>query len=540
MTLERLNGARSAAPECSAMPVPMRAELTAPTYLLVALTVAVTLAFTLFIETRAPLRDDVAWMIYLAENWLDGGRPYGPLVEVNPPTMVWLSMPPVLLARVLNVSVLTLTPLFFAASVLVCAWITAETLRRRAVYENAAVVFGLLSVTLLLLPLSEFGEREHLIAAAALPYLALHAGRLPASGTGRGEAVLAGLLAGICCGMKPHYALPFLLVSGWSAFSGRRLPWLCLVITAATVLALAVATLLLTPAYLNEVVPLALRLYAPLPSTPMLPVAAQPAVIALVGAVLLRVALRPRLQDGGIVDVLLVFALASWMVYLVQYKGFFYQRIPGTVATFLALAAWTVAARASFRGRPAFAVATVLLLLGSVAHAGVRGVMRVQLAADPDVRPEARMAEYLRSRGASSYVAYTYYLSWGFPLVQSAGVSWALRYPSTWALRAEHEQAIGQPHRSPIETSVRRLVVEDFLAGCPDLVAVGENEGMDYLAVLAAEGHAFTAAWAHYRPIGQINQFRIYARPRESTKSSVCGGDAPPDAPLPASAAPAK
>ncbi len=497
----------------------------------------VVVGLALLVEARAPLRDDVAWLIYLAENWLDGGRPYGDLVEVNPPTAIWISMLPVLLSRGLGIAVMTLTPFFYATAVLACAWLTAGVLRRRGVFADRAATFAALAITLTLLPLSEFGEREHLIAAFALPYLALHAGKAPTGAggrgaPGRGDALLAGLLAGVCVGMKPHYALPFVLATGWAMFSGGRPPWRATLAAAATVLALALATVLFTPDYLDRAVPLALRFYAPVPSTPMLPLAAMPAVAALGGAAVLWWAHRRRPQDGGTTGVLLAFALGSWIVYLIQYKGFFYQRIPGTVATFLALLAWTFTARRLPARRGAHLAAAVLLLLGAAVHPLVRVGMRAALAADPDARPEARMIEYLRDRGARSYVAYTYYLSWGFPLVQTAGVSWGSRFVSTWALRAEQERLArepGQPGDEPAADHLaRRWMVEDFLNTCPELVAVAGDEGMDYLALLAADGPAFTRAWAHYRPFAEINQFRVYARPRGSTGPSVCGREAAP------------
>ena len=43
----------------------------------------VTLAFVLATSMLSPLKDDVAWLLYVARKWLSGQRLYEDLVEVN-------------------------------------------------------------------------------------------------------------------------------------------------------------------------------------------------------------------------------------------------------------------------------------------------------------------------------------------------------------------------------------------------------------------------------------------------------------------------
>ena len=42
------------------------------------------LGFVLFTTLKAPLKDDVAWLLYVAQQWLAGRQLYVDLVEVNP------------------------------------------------------------------------------------------------------------------------------------------------------------------------------------------------------------------------------------------------------------------------------------------------------------------------------------------------------------------------------------------------------------------------------------------------------------------------
>ncbi len=50
------------------------------------------LGASLLAAMRAPAKDDVAWLLYIADQWLDGDRrPYADILEINPPPAVWAS-----------------------------------------------------------------------------------------------------------------------------------------------------------------------------------------------------------------------------------------------------------------------------------------------------------------------------------------------------------------------------------------------------------------------------------------------------------------
>src|SRR5690349_1957139 len=105
-------------------PVP-RPVVTALSLLLLTTVIAV----ILFVALRSPLKDDVAWLLYVARRWLAGRELYVDVVEVNPPLIVWISAVPIRLAGWLGIDPqLTAIP-FFVAAVLGCAWWTASLLR---------------------------------------------------------------------------------------------------------------------------------------------------------------------------------------------------------------------------------------------------------------------------------------------------------------------------------------------------------------------------------------------------------------------------
>src|ERR1700739_4588515 len=79
------------------------------------------IAVILFVALRSPLKDDIAWLLYVARRWLAGRELYVDVVEVNPPLIIWLSAIPVRLADWLDASAQAVAIPYFIAIVLGCA-----------------------------------------------------------------------------------------------------------------------------------------------------------------------------------------------------------------------------------------------------------------------------------------------------------------------------------------------------------------------------------------------------------------------------------
>ena len=133
-------------------------------------------AVVLFTMLRSPLKDDVAWLLYVARRWLAGRELYIDVVEINPPLIVWISAIPIQLASVLGIDAQYTAIPFFVAAVLGCAWWTASLLQGSGrLFDDRLPVFAAIGTVLLVVPAGDLGQREHLLVAAILPYLALFA-----------------------------------------------------------------------------------------------------------------------------------------------------------------------------------------------------------------------------------------------------------------------------------------------------------------------------------------------------------------------------
>ena len=89
------------------------------------------LAIMLFAVMRTPLKDDIAWLLYVARRWMAGRALYVDVVEVNPPLIVWLSAVPIQIGGWLDIDPQRIAMPFFIVSVMGCAWWAAALLRAR-------------------------------------------------------------------------------------------------------------------------------------------------------------------------------------------------------------------------------------------------------------------------------------------------------------------------------------------------------------------------------------------------------------------------
>ena len=157
-----------------------------------------------------PLNHDVGAVLAFSQRWLGGEHLYTDLIDVNPPLIFVLNLVPAAVAawtgldgtRALQLSLLAYGAL---------AWRIGWLVRDRPAEGPAERAFlDVLPALVLLGAGYDFGQREHLMAIGALPYLLCAARR--AEGKAPGGRFGAALLAGVAFALKPHFlAIPCLV-----------------------------------------------------------------------------------------------------------------------------------------------------------------------------------------------------------------------------------------------------------------------------------------------------------------------------------------
>ena len=298
-------------------------------------------------------------------------------------------------------------------------------------FAERVTVFAIVSSVFLLIPAGELGQREHLLAAALLPYLILFAQRLDGRSASVTASVAAGMLAGLGCALKPRYGAVFVVLEGVGLLYGLR-PWRVLPIAAlATATAYAGLVVVVCPAYLQRAVPMALALYGAT-DVPMLDLLSDSAlliagIMVAFGLLWLR---RHEIRDRSLMLTLLVFAATSTVICFVDGKDWFYHRLPATIATVLALMLWIAAElrHASSPLRRLSVVGAVLTLAAFCFNSAQLMQPELVAAIEPRTTAVQRLEQIIKAEHARSYIAFSEWIALGFPVVNETGVVWASRF----------------------------------------------------------------------------------------------------------------
>ena len=472
------------------------------------------LVAVLAIVIAAPLKDDVAWLLHVGRAILHGHQLYTDIVEINPPLIVWISAVPAFLADATGAPIEPLAALFFAAIVLAPVWWSATILRGYSpLFAQRAPVFAICAIVFLIVPGVEFGQREHLIVAFALPYLCLFARRLQQSEPRRLEALAVGILAALACALKPRYAIAFGLLEVVAVTQGLRL-WRAEVIGgSAAFLGYAALVFVLFPAYIDTIVPMTLALYGASDASGVkLFLASHTLLLAELVVLALLLRRTGRRRRDPLLLTLAVFAIGATLTCFAQDKDWFYHRLPATIVVWLALiyGAATVIAdapRTSLKYGLLLLVACTIGLLGEGAWA--RFESRLMMALHRDSTFEARLEHLIARSRARTYMAFSQSLSPAFPVVNDTGAAWTSRFDSMWALRGlQWRLAHGRPYS---ELPVTGWIVRDFVKARPDLVVIDDRDGLNYLSILS-HSPEFAAAWSSYRLEAAFDGIRAFRR----------------------------
>ena len=441
-------------------------------------------------------RTDTTWLLHVTDKLLGGATLGVDVVENSPPVILWLKVPVVLLARAAGwdawlIWVAAVTMLGVGALVL-----AARLLRAVPSLAGAAdLLVTVFAVGLFLLPLLDFGQREHVTVALVVPWLLAVAARAEGSPLPTGWATAAALGGGLGLSIKPHFGLAWLLVAGVLLARERSARTLVApeLTAAALVPGLAIlATLLLHPDWLGYA-----RLHGPLyfrfgHENPLW--------IGLVGegiewswlGLLALLAFAPAIRPWpGSLSVLAGGQVGFHLAAAIQAKGWGYHFLPGSTVGLLVAAA--AASCANWSGdrlvRRLYRLA-VPLGIAVVAWHGVR--RSVELLGHPgrkweeaDPSLQALIREVRRSGREETLLMLSINISAGFPLAYLTGADWTSRHPSLWALAAVYPREFRRrgmvpvhppPERGPDERRIATELEADFAKRPPTMVIMPRPE----------------------------------------------------------------
>lgn len=498
------------------------------------------------------LTPDVAWYLYAAERMLHGARLYRDMIEVNPPLVVLLDIPVVLIARALHVSVTVVFNVYVLVLVTGAALFAAGILgnlegRGRGNLPSASLAATL--AALLLVVRGDYGQREHLFFSLLLPYLALAAVR--PTDRRRSTELAAGGLAAVGIGLKPHFVAVWLGIEAFLVWRQRSWRSLlrpeCIVVAAVMTIYLAAIAI-----FWFDYVAL-LRQWGStylsfLPET-FEDALLRPEVIlvALSVAALKVLPTRPALRPFR--ALLAVAAILLAIMAVLQRKGWPYHYYPALGAALLIFSLTDVRRTLAAAAHPLRRI-TVCLLTGALAVCVVVvGAERLLGARHHATRNRELILHDLvplleRHGSGVTVYALASTMAPAFPVVNYAGATWGGRFPALWVLSAiyapatDDPQSVGReirPHPSEgmswAEREVRRTVVADVLANRPSVIIVDDHRSMwafrgqyfDYLGYFCRDSRFADVMRSYTR--GRRGDYLVLERRPRATPDSSARGD---------------
>src|SRR5438876_354124 len=482
------------------------------------LAVAAVFVAAVLLRQVMPFNVDVSWFLIVSERMLDGQRLYVDIVETNPPMAVSVYLPGVALARAIGVrpEVATDALIFLSiAASLALTWriLKNSSLRDRVAGGALAVwATGLLSV----LPMYEFGQREHLALLAMLPAIGVYILRGTREQVAPAAVLIAALGAAITLSFKPYFAFAVGFCIFTAAAQARD--WRVVFapenwIAAGLVAVYGICILVFYPEYFTVIYPFARDVYLLL-KAPTLGLFLSSATALWVGAVMIVLALQSQQRKLDIACFVLLAASFGFAVsFFVQRKGWGYHGYPmvalGLLAVGCAISAIDHERTSSLRLR----VVAMFAALAMFANAcmGFNASVDVRQIKDQVARlgPHPRILML----GAAAVV--------GHPMVRTLQGTWVSRQNALWVRGIVHrsggDESIDPQTAARLEVYVAREragLLEDFRKQPPDVILI-DNQDSDWGSWAHADPE-LSALLKSYTPVQTIKGVDILQRTNEA------------------------
>ena len=477
-------------------------------------------------QHRLGANSDVSWLLMVADRLADGRRDF---IEFNPPGAVFTYLPAIWLARLTGLSPKAACDLLLVAVAAASFALVGLALGRRFTERhNAPLLATVAAVIVLVLPAYAFGQKEHFGALLLMPLIAVVAARIEGDTPSLWLRVGAGIAAGLCIVVKPHFALNVVVLAAISVWHWhRRQPgsrrawhrgiWRSLAsaenLAAAAVLVAYGAVLWLEfPDYFAQTAPMMAAAYVG-DRLDWKTLLFAPVSVLWVSILVLTVVAGGFRRLGALAGVLLAMSVVSYGLFLLQGKGWAYQSYPAISFGLLALTVALGSAEAPIARWPA--IGRVAAGIAALAMFGVAELW-FDTTRPRDTAAIAAAIEAIAPHPAIA--AITADLSVGFPLTEMVHGRWAQRTPSLLIAASVRRRkpdldAAALARIEPYEIFDRDRLRDDIRSNRPDILLVEDkpSEPFDWIA-WARRDPQFAAVLDGYAFVRQIDDVQIWRR----------------------------
>jgi hypothetical protein len=481
---------------------------------------------------------DVAWYNYAAARVLDGATLYVDVIDVNPPLIIYLHVPPVWAARALGCADIPILLAYVSLVVLISLGLSYWVLRRWDCFDSPVfrrLFFLVLMLTLAAGPGLAFGQREHLMLVMLVPYVLAGAGRAAGVKFPRLLVLVIGVWAGVGLALKPYFLMAPIAVQTYLLFgpAGKRVWRSPENLAVVTVVGLYALHFLFLPDEVRagfwDTVRMARETYGAY-TEPWTVIASQGHVLMCLLLLVAYALVGPTVTLRHLARVLVLASASLLLAALWQQKGWPYHFLPALVFGWLTVAVLVIGVvqREELLRlilRPGPKPLALVLTGGLFLAAGAIGVRHLRLPPMGGIAPIVENAR--READGEPIMAFSTSVHPMFPLVNFTGLPWSSRFNCLWLLPGVYadvdKDASPFPYHPPdqmhpIERYVIDCVVQDMTLRPPRLVFVQRpprhampNESFDFITFLSRNPD-FARLWRRYRSAAQFLGFRVFKR----------------------------
>lgn len=278
-----------------------------------------------------PLNVDSKWILYCANEMVNGSKLYVDLIDVNPPLIFIYSLIPAYFAKFFSVSPIFSFIVFVFSLISISVFLSFQILKKVSnikIEEIRFYIYGI-SLCLFILVSYNFGEREHFLMIFILPYILsmIYKDKLKLSNS---LLILIALFASFGFNLKPHFFLIFIAIELIFILNHKNI-FIFFRIDSLIILFSAFLYLLIIyvffPEYINFMVPFAIESYTNVFNKNFITLLSNFEFIFF-ALLMIFIIILAKHKNSISIKIFLVSILSAIIIYLLQQKGWSYHRLP--------------------------------------------------------------------------------------------------------------------------------------------------------------------------------------------------------------------
>ena len=403
-----------------------------------------------------PLTHDVVWQFWVGRQLMNGATLYRDVWEVNPPLWFWSAVPVRYVAAWLSIPPLRL----LVIGIIGLATLSVLVIGRLSAFPSPVgrLAVMLLSFWLILVgPLYDFGQREHIALICSVAYAALIARRATGGHVRPALALLVGIAAAYSFALKHYFVIIPVMLELW-LIACNRSQWRPVrpetVALGFFALAYAAAVIFFAPAFFTDNLPMVRTAYHGFESS-WEEILVRPWIViwAFIAAFFLTFGGAFGRKTNPLVSTLLLVAIGYGFAYFLQRKGWLYHSAPVTGAAALALGVRL--GMADMRRLIPIGIGLFMLALPILMPVKVGPYFNFfKDKIDPVLAT--------LPKGSPVFIASSEPM-WGWPTVGDQELAWPSRLYTYWMIPAiAHGEVIG-PNPAPLRALAKRVQEEAAL-----------------------------------------------------------------------------